>query len=171
MEDKIIREITGVMDKIKEDEYKLLASLVRKSRRVFITGTGRSGLIGRCFAMRLRHLGIEGYVVGETICPPIKKGDLLITISSSGMKKTVLAITETAKKEGATVLSITSPKDNPLARISSHKIVIPIEESLQFGDSLFEQTALIFLDIFVERLRKEKGISHQDMKKKHTNLE
>ena len=171
MEDKIIKEITGVMEKIKEDNYKLLAALVRKSRRVFVTGAGRSGLIGRCFAMRLRHLDIEGYVVGETICPPIKKGDLLIAISSSGRKKTVLAITEKAKEEGATVLSITSTKDSPLTGISSHKIVIPVERSVQFGDSLFEQAALIFLDIFVERFRKERGISHQDMKKRHTNLE
>ncbi|HPP30770.1 MAG TPA: SIS domain-containing protein, partial [bacterium] len=118
-----------------------------------------------------RHLGIESYVPGETICPPIKKGDLLIVISSSGRKKTVIAMAETGKKEGAKVLSITSKEKSPLIDISDYKIIIPAKNSIQFGDSLFEQVALIFLDTFVERFRKENSISHSDMLKRHTNLE
>jgi len=37
-------------------------------------GVGRSGLIGRAFAMRLMHLGFEVYVLGETITPAVEKG-------------------------------------------------------------------------------------------------
>ncbi|HOL22886.1 MAG TPA: SIS domain-containing protein [bacterium] len=171
MKDNVLEEIIRVVKEIGEREYKLLASLIGKAERVFVTGAGRSGLIGRCFAMRLRHLGIESYVPGETICPPIRKGDILIVISSSGRKKTVIAMAETGEKEGAKVLSITSKKTSPLTNISDYKIIIPAKNSIQFGDSLFEQAALIFLDTFVEWLRKEKRISHSDMLKRHTNLE
>ncbi|HOL22952.1 MAG TPA: SIS domain-containing protein [bacterium] len=171
MEDKIIKEIVRSVQRIDKEAYKLLSSSIKKAKKVFVAGAGRSGLIGRCFAMRLRHLGIESYVAGETICPPIKKGDLLIVISSSGRKKTVIAMAETGKKEGAKVLSITSKEKSPLIDISDYKIIIPAKNSIQFGDSLFEQVALIFLDTFVERFRKENSISHSDMLKRHTNLE
>ncbi|MCM8760328.1 MAG: SIS domain-containing protein, partial [Candidatus Omnitrophica bacterium] len=143
----------------------------QKAKRVFVAGKGRSGFIARCFALRLRHLGIESYVVEETICPPIKKGDLLVAISSSGSKKTILALAEIAKRRGAKALAITSEKDSPLKELSDHTILINTEKSIQFGSSLFEQVSLIFLDIFVERFRRYKGISHRDMAKRHTNLE
>ncbi|MCM8777990.1 MAG: SIS domain-containing protein [Candidatus Omnitrophica bacterium] len=171
MEDKILKEITEAVEKIGEKEYKLLISTLKKAKRVFVAGKGRSGFIGRCFAIRLRHLGVEGYVAEETICPPIKKGDLLIAISSSGNKKTILELIETAKKLGAKVLAITLEKNSPLKEISDYTILIDAKKSIQFGGSLFEQATLIFLDIFVEKFRKYKGISHRDMKKRHTNLE
>ncbi|MCM8820798.1 MAG: SIS domain-containing protein [Candidatus Omnitrophica bacterium] len=171
MEDKILKEITDAVKGIEEKEYKLLTSLIQKAKRVFVAGKGRSGFIGRCFAIRLRHLGIECYVAEETICPPIKKGDLLVAISSSGSKKTILGLIEKAKKSGAKVLAITSEKESPLKELSDYTILIDAEKSIQFGGSLFEQVSLIFLDIFVEKFRKYKGISHRDMAKRHTNLE
>ncbi|MDD3725655.1 MAG: SIS domain-containing protein [Candidatus Ratteibacteria bacterium] len=171
MEDKILQEITDSAKGLKEQDYRHLASCVRKAERIFVVGTGRSGLIGRCFAVRLRHLGIESYIVGETVCPSIKRGDLLVAISSSGKKKTVIDIAETGKKAGAKVVVITSEKNTSLTRLSDHTILIPVKSSVQFGGSLFEQVSLIFLDTFVERFRKQHGISHQDMSKRHTNLE
>ncbi|RKY30951.1 MAG: 6-phospho-3-hexuloisomerase, partial [Candidatus Omnitrophota bacterium] len=94
--EKVISEIKEVLKDFGEDEFEKLYSLIKKSERVFVCGAGRSGLIGRCFAMRLRHLGKESYVVGETICPPIKEKDLLIIISYSGEKKSIIPICEIA---------------------------------------------------------------------------
>ena len=37
-------------------------------------GAGRSGLVAKAFAMRLMHLGLEAFVVGETITPALNKG-------------------------------------------------------------------------------------------------
>ena len=47
------------------------------AKRVYVAGAGRSGLIARAFAMRLMHLGMEAYVVGETITPAMHTGDIL----------------------------------------------------------------------------------------------
>lgn len=171
MENKVLDEINEAVRKIDEEDYKLLASLIRKAKRVFVSGVGRSGLIGRCFAIRLRHLGIESYVAGESICPPIKKGDLLVVVSSSGKKKTVISITEEAKKVKAGVVVVTSEKDTPLTELADYIIHLPVKDSSQFGSSLFEQVSLIFFDTFVEEFRKKYHISHRDMAERHTNLE
>ncbi len=40
------------------------------AKRIYVMGAGRSGLIAKAFAMRLMHLGMHSYVVGETITPP-----------------------------------------------------------------------------------------------------
>ncbi|TRM96156.1 6-phospho-3-hexuloisomerase, partial [Sulfolobus sp. E1] len=38
-----------------------------RAGKVLVMGAGRSGLVGRAFAMRLLHLGYNSYVLGETI--------------------------------------------------------------------------------------------------------
>lgn len=171
MKDKILKEIADTVNSIEAKNYKLLASNLIKAKRVFIAGAGRSGLAGRFFAIRLRHLGIESYVAGDNPCPPIKKGDLLIAVSYTGNKKTVIPIAEKGREAGAKVLTITSDKDTPLTKLSNHTIQIPIKHSLQFSGSLFEQSALIFLDIFAEDFRRQQGISRSAMIKQHANLE
>ncbi|MCX8081932.1 MAG: SIS domain-containing protein [bacterium] len=171
MEDKILKEIVDTVKGIEKENYTLIISIIKKAKRVFVVGTGRSGLIGRCFATRLRHINIESYVTGETICPPIRKGDLLVAISSSGTKKTVAAITEIAKESGAKILVITSEKNSPLTELADHIVLIPAKNSIQFGGSLFEQVVSIFLDISLEKFRKQEGISYSNMVKRHTNLE
>ncbi len=171
MENRIIREITRVLENISDNHYDRLSSILKKSRRVFVAGTGRSGLIGRCFAMRLRHLDVESYAVGETICPPIAKGDLLVLISCSGDKKTLLELGKIARGEGAKVLCITSAFKNPLAKFSDYRVIIRVEKSVQFGNSLFEQSVFIFLETFIEYHRRKEKISPSKMYPRHANLE
>jgi Predicted sugar phosphate isomerase involved in capsule formation len=48
-------------------------------------GAGRSGLVAKAFAMRLMHLGMISYVVGETITPALQTGDLIVVLS--GIRK------------------------------------------------------------------------------------
>ena len=52
--------------------------MIRKDRRIFVAGEGRSGFSAKGFAMRLMHLGYTVYVVGETITPALREGDLLV---------------------------------------------------------------------------------------------
>lgn len=171
MENTVIGEINSLVERISTKDYENLHRLLKKAGKVFVAGTGRSGLIGKCFAMRLRHLGIESYAVGETICSPVQKGDLLVIISCSGDKKTLLELVKTAKKTGAEKICITCNKNNPLAKLSGSQIIIPAKKSVQFGNSLFEQAVFIFLETFVERYRKAEKISFAQMTKRHANLE
>jgi len=171
MENTVISEVISLIEKIDAGDYENLYRLLKKAGKVFVAGAGRSGLIGRTFAMRLRHLGIESYAVGETICPPVRKGDLLLAISCSGNKKTLLELVKISRKAGAVSLCITSGKSDVLARLCNHKVIIPAGRSAQFGNSLFEQGAFLFLETFVEYYRRKKKITTAEMAKRHANLE
>lgn len=171
MENKIIKEVRETLESIDESSYRTAIALISEARHVFVAGAGRSRLIGSCFALRLRHLAIESYVAGDTICPAAGKGDLLIIISSSGDKQTLISLLDTAKQNNAVTLCVTAKAKSDITRRCDQKIIIPVKESIQFGSSLFEQTALIFLDTVSDLYRVEHKISARSMWNVHANLE
>ncbi|MGB9677070.1 MAG: SIS domain-containing protein [Candidatus Ratteibacteria bacterium] len=168
---KIIEEILNVLNKIKKEDFEVLEKEVLKSKKIFVYGTGRSGLIGKCFCMRLFHLGFNSYFVGETITPKFTEEDLIILVSATGRKSTVIEIAKICKKMKGNVLSITSSKKNPLAKISDYNIIIPVEKSLQFGNSLFEQVCFLFFEEFIQNYIEKNKIDKKLIEKRHTNLE
>ncbi|RJS79927.1 SIS domain-containing protein, partial [Candidatus Bathyarchaeota archaeon] len=93
---------------MKEVEHFIKLLLEAKDKKIFIVGMGRSGFVGRAFALRLMNLGFNVYFLGETITPAAGKGDLLIAISGTGTTKIVLTASSAAKEIGATVIAITS---------------------------------------------------------------
>ena len=55
--EEIMNEICEVMDKFDEDTLDQAMTLLSKDKKIFVDGEGRSGFVGRCFAMRLMHIG------------------------------------------------------------------------------------------------------------------
>lgn len=104
----ILGEITQVINNVNESEMDGVVDFITKNKRVFVCGEGRSGLIGKCFAMRLMHIGYTVYVVGETITPSIKADDVLFAISGSGETSMVLNLVRKSKDMGAHIIGITS---------------------------------------------------------------
>src|SRR5262245_33109352 len=111
-------EIGGVLSQVSSAEADALLEAVLAARRTYLTGEGRSGLVARTFAMRLQHLGLVSYVIGETICPALEGGDLLIAVSGSGKSAGTLVVAEAARKAGARLAALSATRDNPLARMS-----------------------------------------------------
>ncbi|HJX23147.1 MAG TPA: SIS domain-containing protein, partial [Candidatus Bathyarchaeia archaeon] len=122
---EMIKKTVGDLE-IKELEkfIQLLLLTKAKGKKVVVIGAGRSGLIGRAFAMRLMHLGFDTYVFGETITPAVEKDDLIIAISGSGSTKLVLTSAELAKGIGAKILAILSHADSPLGRLANNRVII-----------------------------------------------
>ncbi len=160
-----------------------------RNGKVLVMGAGRSGLVGRAFAMRLLHLGFNSYVLGETIVPAIGKNDIVVAISGSGRTKLILTAAEAAKEAGAKLISITSYFDSPLAKISDVVIEIPgrtkysknedyfarqilgITEPLAPLGTLFEDTTQIFLDGIVAELMIRLKKTEEDLRLIHANIE
>ncbi|ACP36140.1 6-phospho 3-hexuloisomerase [Sulfolobus islandicus Y.G.57.14] len=160
-----------------------------RNGKVLVMGAGRSGLVGRAFAMRLLHLGFNSYVLGETIVPAIGKNDIVVAISGSGRTKLILTAAEAAKEAGAKLISITSYFDSPLAKISDVVIEIPgrtkysknedyfarqilgITEPLAPLGTLFEDTTQIFLDGIVAELMIRLKKTEEDLRLVHANIE
>lgn len=170
----ILNEIVSVFENFKEEQFSALYALVKKAPRVFVCGSGRSGLVGKCFAMRLKHLGKEVYVVGETICSAIGKGDVLVAVSFSGNRFGVLHAARVARDSGAAVVLLTASTNSELIKLSEAVICFPagwLGKSVQAGNSLFEQAVFLFLEAFILFYQRKAHILKSAMKKAHTNLE
>jgi 6-phospho-3-hexuloisomerase len=172
------------------DVEKLLAELLR-AKRIYVIGAGRSGLVAKAFAMRLMHLGLQAYVVGETITPAMTNGDAMVVFSGSGRTKTVADIAETAKDLGAHICLITSNADSRIGKISDCIVIIENQrdevedDALEFeirqmmGDhksfaplgTLFETASMIFGDAVISRLMEITKTDETALKNRHTNIE
>ena len=80
----IVGELATVAVDIDRREMQRLVDVIAGANRLFVTGMGRSGLMARALAMRLMHLKLEVFVVGETTTPAIRKGDLLLCCTRYG---------------------------------------------------------------------------------------
>jgi len=104
---------------------------ILNAKRIYLAGAGRSGLVARAFAQRLMHLGFESYVIGETITPAFRSGDVLIAVSGSGETRSVVDACETARELGGTVSLITSTPDSSIGRIADCIVEIDREQPAQ----------------------------------------
>lgn len=172
-----------------EEFIRTLVEARKKRRKVFIVGSGRSGLVGKAFALRLMHLGFNTYVAGETIIPALKRGDIVVAISGSGMTKTVVALAEAAKEIGVKVIAVTSHPDSKLGRIADQVVVIKgrtkvaeernyeirqligEHESLAPLGTMFEVSAMIFLDSVIAELMRRLGVTEEEMRRRHAVVE
>lgn len=123
--DQIVAEITGVIAKMDEGDIERAMPLIGKTGRVYATGEGRSGFQARSFAMRMMHIGYTSYMMGETICPSMHEGDVLLAISGSGTTRRTVEDAEAAKKLGVKVIAVTSKPESPLAAAADAVIVVP----------------------------------------------
>jgi len=190
---EIVLFVDKVIDKLNPEQVKQMLDTLEKAYRsghkVLVMGAGRSGLVGRAFAMRLMHLGFNVYVLGETITPSIGKDDVVVAISGSGRTKLIVAAAEAAKKVNATIIAVTSYPDSPLGQLADIVVEIPgrtkmapdidyfarqilgIHEPLAPLGTLFEDTALVFLDGVIVELMHRLGKSEADLRAKHANIE
>jgi len=78
-------QIAAVVGRIKKTEVDALVEAILEAETVFIAGAGRSLLMLSAFAMRLVHLGLRAFVVGETSTPAISQAIYLkrLTVLSS----------------------------------------------------------------------------------------
>lgn len=176
----IIEELTSTVEAIDVTETKELADAVLQANRIFLAGAGRSGLMGKAFVMRLMHMGLDAYVVGETVTANLCDGDLLIVGSGSGETKTLVPIVEKAQQLGGTVAVVTINPTSTLARLADLVVQLPgvpkeqtasADETVQPMGSLFEQTMLLFYDALILQIMEEKQLDSQTMYGKHANLE
>jgi 6-phospho-3-hexuloisomerase len=187
--DEILDNVRKVSDSLDPENIQQMNNILKTSQNVFVMGLGRSGLVARAFAMRLMHLEISVYVVGETITPAITSEDCLLAISGSGETLSIISAAEMAQKRNAKIIAVTSYVNSTLGKmaallmhikgrtkIDSEKNYLTRQingkhQSLSPLGTLFEVTTLIFLDGIIAQLMVEMGKTEEDMKARHTVLE
>lgn len=177
---QVIEELNKTVNSIPDDASEALLNQMMQSGKIFVAGAGRSGLMGKAFVMRMMHMGLDAYVVGETVTANLEKGDLLIIGTGSGETKTLIPIAEKTKRLGGIVAAVTISPESTIAKIADIVVQLPgspkehhesISQSIQPMGSLFEQTMLLFYDALILRYMTQKGLSSSQMYGKHANLE
>ena len=189
--------INAILDNIKNAEEFLdeetidkFEDIIIESKNIFVTGAGRSGLAAKAFAMRLMHLGLSAYVVGETISPAIYEDDCIIAISGSGETNTIVSAAKIAKNRGSKVLAVTSYPESTLGKLSDAYVFVKGRTKKEVDDenymkrqiygnytsltplgTAFELTTLVFLDAIVSELMEKMQQTESDLKARHTVLE
>lgn len=175
----ITAEITGLVARLDLRPLSPVVTATAAAPRVFVVGSGRSGLVMRMAAMRLMHLGLDVHVVGETTTPAIRAGDLLLTASGSGSTPAVVGAARTAAGVGARVAAFTIDAGSALAEIADFVVVIPAQAktdhggtaSRQYSGSLFEQGLLLSTEVLFQSLWDLDGSSAEQLWPRHANLE
>ena len=184
-------KIRAIANTISDEDVENFIEKLLRAKRIYVMGAGRSGLVAKAFAMRLMHLGMQAFVVGETITPALNEGDIIIVFSGSGRTRTVADIAETAKDIGAKICLITSNADSRIGRISDCIVIIEHQrdavgnDEMEFeirqmmGDhksfaplgTLFETTSMIFADAVISMLMEITKTDENALKNRHTNIE
>ena len=186
----ILDNIHDAEEYLNEDDIAKFIEIITTADNIFVTGAGRSGLAAKAFAMRLMHLGLSSYVVGETISPAINAGDCILAISGSGETNTIVTAAKISKKRGAKVLALTSYPESSLGQIADGIIHVKGRTKVEVDDenylkrqikgnytsltplgTAFELTSLVFLDGLVSELMETMGKTEEDLKNRHTVLE
>jgi len=176
----VLSEIQDILSILCEQEIDRFAKKILFAKRIFVSGVGRSGILGRTFAMRLMQMGFTTYVVGETITPAVGEDDLLVMISGSGETQSSCFVLKEAKKMKAYTYLITAQSASSMGKIAQGKIIIPGPTKLsscnkikskQFLGSLFEQGTFIFLESIIQEVGTKKKMSSKNIMLRHANLE
>lgn len=190
---EIVEFIKRAIDVVRDEQVNAmidkLVEVYKNKAKILVMGAGRTGLVGKAFAMRLLHLGYNVAVLGETIVPRIGNGDVVIALSGSGRTKLVVTAAETAKNIGAHVIAITSYPDSPLAKLADTLVIIPgrtkiakeedyflrqimgLHEPLAPLGTLFEDALMVFLDGVIVELMHRLGKTENDLMQIHANIE
>ena len=186
----ILDNIESAQEFLDEKAIDEFEDIIINAKNIFVTGAGRSGLAAKAFAMRLMHLGLSAYVVGETISPAIYANDCIIAISGSGETNTIVSAVKIAKKRGSKVLALTSYPESTLGQIADSYILVKGRTKKEVDDenymkrqiygnytsltplgTAFELTTLVFLDAIVSELMEKMHQTESDLKARHTVLE
>lgn len=186
----ILENIESAQEFLDEEAIDQFEDIIMASKNIFVTGAGRSGLAAKAFAMRLMHLGLSAYVVGETISPAIYADDCIVAISGSGETNTIVSAAKISKARGAKVLALTSYPESTLGQLADSYILVKGRTKKEVDDenymkrqihgnytsltplgTAFELTTLVFLDAIVSELMEKMQQTESDLKARHTVLE
>ena len=176
----ILGEIEAVFRSLNENQVSELCGEILQAKKIVVCGAGRVGMAIRGFGMRLGHLGLQAFTLGDSVVPSIGKGDLLLVASGSGETQTIYDLVEIAKKNGARIGLVTGNPESRMGKLADVCVQIKAPSktkavegltSIQPMTTLNEQSLGIFFDALVLDLMEKMEETHDTMWARHSNLE
>ena len=168
----LIDAVRKVAEDVPQKDLDVLIDSILNGNKIFIYGSGRSGLVGQYFSVRLVQLGRDDvHFVGDMTTPIIGKDDVVILISNTGETMSAVQTANIARRIGSEVICVTGNASSKLAHASN--LVIEVKHDGQADSqyaplgTIFEDAVSIFFDSIVPCIMKKKGIDENDMRKRH----
>lgn len=175
--------------KEQEKNIKNTVKILLESDRIHTVALGRSRLMALNTGMRFMHIGYFVYEVGHPYSPAIgtdeRYKDAVYAVSGGGETRLVTTTARIAKENHVPVIAITSNPNSTLAGLATEKIItkgkkiysrdatVPLEyeEPINFLQTKSERKAFDIGELLVNCVAKMKGITEEDMRKRHANTE
>jgi 6-phospho-3-hexuloisomerase len=177
----VLTEHRKVFEKQDTAEIAAFMKAIVKAERIFVMGVGREGIAARAFSMRLMHLGKEVHWIWDDTTPGMGPGDLFIAVNGSGKIGHIHYVVEEAKKTGVMVAVVTGTPREKTPALADVVLFVPAcvfngtderaVPSIQPMGALFEQHCFLLYDIVIVMLEKAMGRTHEEMEKRHRNIE
>lgn len=171
----ILREVRRMAQAPDPKLTEELVQRVNQAKKVIVFGRGRSGLVARMFAVRVHHLGISSFVVGETTTPPVDRDTLVVLFSGSGETFAVSLTAQLARGMGASIAVITAAPDSTVAQNADIVVLLPApgqpRKDLAPLGTLFESAAALYMDGVIAELMARRGETEENMRRRHATLE
>lgn len=120
--------LTNTLHSNNEKNLKHAADMILQAKRVELFGVHRSGFVAGDLMLQLASLGIPAsynsdFYMQAIAATALEEGDLAIAVSNTGETAEIIEAARTAVERGAKVLSITSNRYSPLAKVSDEVLV------------------------------------------------
>lgn len=142
--------ITETWKKLNPLLLKEVALLIKNAPRIFIFGLGSSGYNSQEFAQRLMRMGIDTFAPSDSHMMYItssimKKGDVLIVLSTSGKTGEINQAVKLAKNSGVKIVSITTFDNSPLANLSNYKLLAKYSQFVDNTRFINSQLGIVYI--------------------------
>lgn len=170
--DALLKEISDAVLSIDDGSQNRFVDLLLSKKTIFIYGSGRSGLVGQFFAVRLVQLGLDVHFIGDMTTPIIGKEDLAVLISNTGETMSAVQTANIARRIGCHVVSLTSSPSSKLAHASNDVIRLTVKRNSDTKvyaplGTIFEDAVIMFFDSLVPCLMKRLECTEDGMRKRH----
>jgi 6-phospho-3-hexuloisomerase len=165
-------EVTRAVNELDPAIVTRAVGMISRAPQVFVYGAGRSGIIARAFAMRLVQVGVTAYVIGESVTPIVRRGDLAVVFSNRGESQSSLQTANIVRREGADLIVVTSKGNSKLSHAANTLLVLQFPEdgdrpSLAPLGTLFESGSLRLGDGLIAELMRVRKESEESLRRRH----
>lgn len=141
-----VAELTQTVSMMEPKKLEKILTLLETAHTVQVVAVGNTIPVALDFSFKLNQLGIP--TVSGTIWETqmaytlnMKKGDVVLIISNSGVSRRLLTLIEGAKENGIKVISITNSPESPVAKESDYHITTATREKLLLGEFCFSRVS------------------------------
>lgn len=165
-------QVGASLAQVRPEEVQGAVEMLLKAPAIFVYGAGRSGIIGRAFAMRLVQAGLTAYVIGESVTPIVRKGDAVFILSGRGESYSSISTANIVRREGAELIVVTARGTSKLAHAATRLITLDFREDdrrarLAPLGTLFESASLRLTDALIAEILRHRGETEESMRRRH----